>query len=419
MSIPLSHAESDDLVVASGVVDAVSRHYPELLPGFDAALAVAGAMALAERTKPLSLVFEGGSGNGKTEIIHAFFPLPDSDMDDYVYRSDRFTPKSFVTHASTVKKGELRKMDLLPKLENKILLTKELSPIFRGREQEMADSFGILITVLDGLGFICDSGTRGRRGYEANILFNWLAATTPLPASTHRLMSQLGTRLLFYEVPAVKADKKRLLRYALKTGGSGNQNEVREKVNNLVSAFLTNYPVGSISPSTIVFSEVHAAELVQWAKLLVAGRAAVNYEKVGYNWTPVAAMPPEGVWKVISYLKELTFGHALIHGREYINESDLVLVQEVAVSSIPGHLRRPLRRLGRYGSINTSTAVRLCRVSAPTARNYLDELALLGIGALRKGRPASNQPDEVVLSEEYQWLRTSLTAPIHASDLEI
>jgi len=67
----------------------------------------------------------------------------------------------------------------------------------------------------------------------------------------------------------------------------------------------------------------------------------------------------------------------------------------------------------------TSTAVRLCRVSAPTARNYLGELALLGIGALRKGSPASNQPTEVVLSEEHQWLRTSLTAPIHTSDLEI
>ena len=84
-----------------------------------------------------------------------------------------------------------------------------------------------------------------------------------------------------------------------------------------------------------------------------------------------------------------------------------------------GHLRRPLRRLGRYGSIDTAAATRLCRVTSPTARNYLGDLALLGIGALRKGRPASNQPNEVVLSEEYQWLRTSLTAPIHASDLEI
>jgi hypothetical protein len=149
-------------------------------------------------------------------------------------------------------------------------------------------------------------------------------------------MSQLGTRLLFYEVPAVRADKKRLLQYALKTGGSENQNEVREKVNNLVSAFFSNYPVGSISPSTITFSEDLAAELVQWANLVVAGRAVVNYEKVGSNWTPIAAMPPEGVWKVIIYLKELAFGHALIHGREFINESDLVLVQEVAVSSIPG-----------------------------------------------------------------------------------
>jgi len=117
------------------------------------------------------------------------------------YRSDKFTPKAFVTHAANIKKDELAQIDLLPKLNGKVLLTKELAPLFRGREEDLKDNFSILISVLDGKGFTSDSGTHGRRGYSEPVLFNWIGATTPLPPSTHRLMSQLGTRLCFTSFP--------------------------------------------------------------------------------------------------------------------------------------------------------------------------------------------------------------------------
>ena len=70
-------------------------------------------------------------------------------------------------------------MDSLPQLANKVLVTKELTPIFRGREDELKENFATLTAVLDGKGFTSNSGVQRKRGYEQSIVFNWLGATTP------------------------------------------------------------------------------------------------------------------------------------------------------------------------------------------------------------------------------------------------
>src|ERR1700687_3416773 len=92
------------------VQEVVTQHYSSLFPGVQACLAVFGAMALKGRTKPLSLIFETPSGFGKTAVLQMTFPLATQAGDSYVYRSDKFTPRAFVTHAANVKAEELAKM---------------------------------------------------------------------------------------------------------------------------------------------------------------------------------------------------------------------------------------------------------------------------------------------------------------------
>jgi hypothetical protein len=83
----------------------INRYYPNLLSSVHAVLAVFGAMALKDRTKPLSLILEGSSGFGKTAVLQMAFPLKDTATETPVYRSDKFTPRAFVTHAANVKGG--------------------------------------------------------------------------------------------------------------------------------------------------------------------------------------------------------------------------------------------------------------------------------------------------------------------------
>jgi hypothetical protein len=386
---------------ASSVIAAVHRYYEGLVKPALACLAVFGAMSLKGRTKPLSLLFEATSGFGKTAVLQMAF---DQALELFVYRSDKFTPKAFVTHAASVKKAELDQIDLLPKLEHKVLVTKELSTLFRGREQEVQDNFSILISVLDGKGFTSDTGMRGRRGYRRSIVFNWLGATTPLPPATHRMMYQLGTRVLFYEISTQQPTEDQLVEYAEKGDSDEAEVECSKAVTKFLLEFFRAHPVGSVDPESIQFSKPTLRELVRWARFICAGRAEVRYDKGEGPWEPVAAAPPEGPYKVINYLKELARGHALIHGRNEIDASDLSLVGHVAISSIPGHLRPIVQHLRATRQLDTTTAAALCRVTAPTARRYLKEISLLRIADLTKGLPEENSSDSVTLSNDFSWL---------------
>ncbi len=54
-------------------------------------------------------------------------------------RVDNFTPKSFVSHAASVAQDKLGEIDLLPKIRNKTMLTKELAPLFRDLPASLRD----------------------------------------------------------------------------------------------------------------------------------------------------------------------------------------------------------------------------------------------------------------------------------------
>lgn len=389
----------------------VGKYYPALLDTVHACLSVCVTLSLKNKSKPLSLILETPSGYGKTAVLQMFFEPPNPDpkavwaLKEDIYRSDKFTPRSFVTHAANVKKAELKNIDLLPKLKLKVLITKELAPILRGRETEMQENFSILISVLDGKGFTSDSGSQGTRGYKEAIVFNWLGATTPLPAKTHRLMSQLGTRLLFYEVPVSEPTDEELLLHAQKNEVGAAEVECNEAVNKFLVEFFYKHPKGSIDQDSVTFSDALLRQLIKWAKFLTKARSQVKYDKTINEWEPIAALPAEGAWKVINYFKELAMGNALIHERRKIDESDLELVAHVALSSVPGHLRNVVKQLRIHDKVESPLGEKLCAVSRPTIRKYFRELEILGIVTLTEGDEIANTPHVVTLTTEYQWLK--------------
>jgi hypothetical protein len=402
---------SPSLVAECGVDAVVNKYFPALLEVLHAALAVVGAMSLKGRSRPLSVMFESGSGAGKTTVLQMFFPIRGTDtgefVADYIYRSDKFSPRSFVSHAANIEARKMKNVDLLPKLKGKVFIVKEMSTIFRGREAELTEIFSILCSVLDGEGLVSDSGVHGGRGYDDQHLFNWLGATTPLPPLTHRLMAQLGTRLLFYEVPHIEITEMALIEYAKRESAGTSAMECRQIVNQFLVGYFAAYPVASVEQGSITFTEAQLAALVRWASFIAAGRAVVKYEKSdGTNWKPVAVLPAEAPFKVVDYLKDLARGHALIHGRDRIEQCDIDLVAKVAVSSIPGHLRKLVSHLRKNESCETAKAAALCEVSRRFVLNYLVELEMLGIAELTKGKQDQSLPDAIRLAEKYKWLKT-------------
>ena len=101
---------------------------------------------------------------------------------------------------------------------------------------------------------------------------------------------------------------------------------------------------------------------------------------------------PEGPFKVILYFKDLARGHSLIHGRSEISEADTEFIGQVALSSLPGHLRPIVRELAKTGAADSPTCAKRCQVSRTTIRKYFRELVLLEIATIAKGTPQEDVP---------------------------
>ncbi len=223
-------------------------------------------------------------------------------------------------------------------------------------------------------------------------------------------MSQLGTRLLFFEVPSVPPVEADLLAFAKNKMPDLSEIACNNIVNEFLVEFFERFPVGSVQRGLISITDALLSGLVRRATLLVNARAEIICEKQegGTNYLPVAAMQPESVYKVINYFMDFALGHALVSGRMCLTAEDLDLVEEVAISSIPRHLRQIIKHLRSQSNLDTPTAQSLCSVSPPTARSYMKQAVMLGLADTIDGCLRTDEPHRISLAPAYKWLKLNL-----------
>jgi len=388
----------------------IERYFPTLWSPLEAALATMLAMAPDDVVNPPTCILVGPSSAAKTTVLDII-----GELEGITYRSDKFTPKALVSHAANVKRTDLEKIDLLPRIKHRVLLTPELAPLFRGNEDALTDTFSILAAVLDGHGYTSDSGTQGRRGYTGDdYLFAWLGATTPLPTYVWKVMAQLGSRLFFYAMPEGSPTIEALV------AGLTTDIPYRTKVQcchavsrALLEARLTELggAVRSITwqrtndPSPVV------EEIARWARLLAQLRGVVSvaqdHTRNGEEFVSYSPPNIEAPYRAAAVLYNLARGRALLWGRRQLMPEDLVLVKHVVLSSAPmerGVLLHEL--LHSPVGLTTSAVGRLLKVSAPTARKFMRTLELLDVAEL-SGDDISGHV--LSLAPAWDWCRGSQT----------
>jgi hypothetical protein len=126
----------------ANVEGVVGSHFPEALDPLKACLAVAAVGCLADNGQPTTLILVGRSGAGKTLALSLVLPESSGAAHaQHFYRSDKFTPASFVSHRADRDEKKLKQIDLLPRIKNKTLVTKELAPLFGGKREELMERF--------------------------------------------------------------------------------------------------------------------------------------------------------------------------------------------------------------------------------------------------------------------------------------
>jgi hypothetical protein len=380
----------------------VLAHYSrELWLALKAALCVIASLSLKGRAHPLALVIEGPSGRGKSWVINCCMPDRDESK-TFLYRLDSFTPKSFVTHSTNIPKQDLDRIDLLPKLADKVLLTKELAPLFRGKTEDLRSSFATLTAVLDGKGHVSASGSQGTRGYEQNCVFNWLGGTTPIPPQTDAIMAQLGNRMLRYEIVGQEHSEDDLVQFVENYNATTTEEQCRKETNLLIIEHFSRYPLNSVDPSRISMPNNCSRDIARLALLIASGRVEVQGVSGEFE-TEFFAGEPEGPQRIILLLRTFAQGLSLVCGADEVRSEEVAMLRHVAFSSIPRNRRTILRALlASGGELSSAQAETHVGISRPTARRWMRELAATKIVEFHES--SGSTAERITLRPKWAWL---------------
>lgn len=347
---------------AAELRDLVESNFPALWPAVNLCLSTCATLLLAENVNPTAVVLVGGPSAGKTTVANMFEGAlvrvgGRQKLVPLVYRSDKFTPASFVSHAVNRTTRDLAKVDLLPRIKNRVLLTPELAPIFRGKEDELTNAFSVITRILDGQGYETDSGTHGHRGYSGRHVFAWIGCTTPFDDRVWRVMSQLGSRLFFLLMEAeqrVTVDD--LVAATTCKSYDARHRECRGAVQTFLRALFDQYRgVSSVEWDGASDDRDALWWIARCAALLAAMRSIPQEERNG-NTVTYRPGDREQPYRALSVLTNVARGHALVHGRSSVTLDDVPLIVRVTVSSMPGDVGSIFRALVESGGAGLTVA---------------------------------------------------------------
>jgi hypothetical protein len=314
-------------------LDVIEKNFPGMAFPTECCLSFICALLIKDLSNPLGLNLEGAPSSEKTTILSFFYGI-----DKITFKSDSFTPKSFVSHSANVKEKDLENIDLLPKIKNKVFLIPELAPIFGKRKEDLVENLSTLTRIFDGEGLETDSGSRGHRGYSGHYLFIWIGAVVTLPNHVWNVMGKLGQRFLFLKIPDKNKTNESLkgvmtdvsYRKKIKDCREVIHNYVKDRFNNAESLF-------NIEWDRRKDNDELRNLIVSLAKILSSLRAPIEiYSQEGleekYQFRIPIKEEPE---RAISHLYDIARGHAVACNRDYITMDDARVVIEVALSSCP------------------------------------------------------------------------------------
>lgn len=381
----------------------VSDKLPTLWPALEFALSVKTILNIRYCDLPFAGIILGPPSSLKTVVIELFRGLPNT------YHTHDFSPRSWVSHNSAIKKEKLGDVDMLPKVKNKLFLTPELAPTFAQRDEDLLQTLGILTSVLDGHGFGSDSGAQGHRGYDQDIMFTWLGASVDIPYKVHKNLSLLGPKLYFFRLPKVERDDESY--FAQKDDDFGNKvKEIRAALLDYLDYFETN-PYIAFEPKNDLpkipldhtkDDEFTHRYIIKLGKLLAPLRAVVptwetkDSQGSEYNFDIAIVEDPS---RAITQLRNLARGHALSQGRNYITPDDIPILKDMVLSTCSLSRATIFNLLiANKGKLTTSQITIALNTTNPTARRTMTELKATGLVEM-----LGDREKEIKLNQEFRW----------------
>lgn len=382
--------------------DVIRENFQELVVAAEIALSTVIQLLIRDITNPFALVLIDVPAAGKTITINFF---AEAGLPELMYPSDKFSPASFVSNAANVKREDLEKVDLLPRLKYRMFCIRDLATVFSAREEDLISNIGILTRVLDGEGLATDGGVHGQRSRTGDYLFMLLAASTPIPRRVWKVMGNQGPRLFFLGLHMKTKTNEELVRQLQGSACKEKELLCRKVTRDFLRTLWAKHRDGIVWDKK-KDQEKHLLIIARCASLLSCLRGTLNIdrerndagEELVYH-SPVIEKPD----RLNQLLYNLARAHAVAMGRDAMTDEDMPCVVLLSCDSAPGHRAELLHALiQREGRITTGQVEKVLKVSKPTALHEMETMKILGICE-------EYEPDDITtekgikLKEEFMW----------------
>jgi hypothetical protein len=293
-------------------------------------LATAASVVLAQQDgTPVWMLLVGNPSSDKTERALSISLAPE------VYCLDSMTENSFIS--GYIKPDGSKPGDLLAELNGKILLIKDLTTLFSLKDDVIKRVLGDLQSIYDGF-FSRFMGTRGKVQYSTRL--SLLGCVTPMALSHHhRYMAEMGSRFLFYRLPALSG-KERSEGLDIVWNTTGRHEKIGQ-YRKLASSYLHN--LFKTPPSEIEVTDGQKSEINTLALLLARGRGVIrsakrefeNEDGKSVSYYEVEEVQIEEPFRAALQLKTLARSLAYVHGRLGVTDHELELLRRVVLSTMP------------------------------------------------------------------------------------
>jgi CHC2 zinc finger len=375
----------------------ISDNFPAFARAAEICASVFAQLLMNDVANPFALALVDVPSSGKTITLNFF------DVKELAYTTDSFTPASFVSHASNVKREDLANVDMLPRIRFRALIVRDLASIFGAKEDELLKTIGILTRALDGEGLETDSGVHGKRGYKGDWLFMLLAGTTPIPPRVFKVMGTLGSRLFFLALHSKRKSNEQLMSQNRGIARQEKERTCREATDTFLRSLWAANPGGvewdkNGDPDNCLRVVARCAQLLAALRGTIQMWLSDHDSTVSYS-VPVIEQPD----RINTLLCNLARGHALLCGRRQLAPEDLAPVLEITFDSATTIRSKVFRGLlENGGTLKTAQVEKLLRCSNPTALKEMEALSVLGVADKTEPVPGYSG-QELKLSDEFQW----------------
>src|SRR5437773_1051491 len=298
---------------------------------------------------PLWAYVVGAPSTGKTELLRIFSTL------DSAYFLSSLTPNCLV---SGLKDGH----DLLPELDGKTLVVKDLTMTLEMHRENRDALLGALRDAFDG-SFAKAFGTVGTKRVESH--FNMLAAVTGAIENYYSVQAVLGQRFLIVRT-AFPADD-------FEADDHRDIERVRAQLRELVAdLFRERFALPDRPP----MSDQLVRECKQLANEVAILRAHVPRD--GYTREITSLPEPEGPSRMTNQFVKLARGLAWVRAKSDVTADEMTVVRRVTHDTIPA-IRTRIVAAVKGGAPTIDSIAAMTGLPRRTIEHKVEDLVMLGV----------------------------------------